>query len=294
MTTSLYTKTAQQQTTMLVVVDPRVKDPLSLIQGVKSTATALLLDPEQDSIPQITAALAKGNYTSLHLVSHGSPGCLHLGSTKLTVEKLPSYRQQLMEWGVAEILIYGCNVAAAPQLLMELQSLTGAKIAASTQKVGAGYWDLEWHSGEISPPSAFSDQLRQEYEGQFVATFDLFTTDEDTLLLDLDVLANDLPDPVTVASVNSAFSAGTVTPNMDGTIDYDPGSAFDFLAVGETRVDFFFYTASDESTAMVLITIAGVNDDPDAVDDGGAGFSTDENSSFTTRNVLLNDRGCGY
>ena len=169
MKTHLSAPIAQQQATMLVVIDPSVTAPSALVGGLVREATALVLKPDQDSIAQITTALAQGNYTSLHLVSHGTPGCLYLGSTKLTVEKLSTYKQQLMEWGVAEILIYGCNVAAAPQLLMELQSLTGAKIAASSKKVGAGYWNLEWNLGEVAAPSAFSEQLRQEYQGFFIA-----------------------------------------------------------------------------------------------------------------------------
>ena len=159
MTTSLSSKTAQEQATMLVVVDPRVEEPQSLVQSVIPLATALLLDSEQDSIAQITSALASGSYSSLHLVSHGSPGCLHLGNSKLSLDSLPTYSQQLMEWGVEEIQIYGCNVAQQPQFLRELQRLTRANIAASTKEVGSGTWSLEWHSGTISSPLAFSPSV---------------------------------------------------------------------------------------------------------------------------------------
>ena len=157
-----------QRTTMLVVIDPAVEAPYQLAGGVQDGAEVLLLDPHQDSIAQITTALTAGSYHSLHLVSHGSPGCLHLGNTDLSSETIVQYKQQLLEWGIAEILIYGCNVAASPELPKQLHSLTGASIAASAQKVGQGNWNLEWQIGEITSDSAFAKELRQEYQGSFI------------------------------------------------------------------------------------------------------------------------------
>lgn len=99
--TATFTTINQQQATMLVVIDSGVEAPQTLAQGVQPGAVTLQLDSNRDAIAQITAALAAGNYSSLHLVSHGSAGSLHLGKTQLTVETLPQYRQQLLEWGVA-------------------------------------------------------------------------------------------------------------------------------------------------------------------------------------------------
>ncbi len=56
-----------------------------------------------------------------------------------------------------------------------------------------------------------------------------------------------------------------VTLNADGTIDYDPNGAFDFLQVGESTTDTFTYTIADQEgseTATVTVTITGVNDGP--------------------------------
>ena len=75
--------------------------------------------------------------------------------------------QQLLEWGVAEILIYGCEVAKEPTLLQQLYNLTGANIAASEYKLGKGNWDLEWQIGEISSESGFTEELKQDYQGEF-------------------------------------------------------------------------------------------------------------------------------
>ncbi|MEL6817003.1 MAG: Ig-like domain-containing protein, partial [Cyanobacteria bacterium J06598_3] len=78
---------------------------------------------------------------------------------------------------------------------------------------------------------------------------------------------------------------------------FDPGTAFQDLAAGETREVTFTYTADDgqgaansvSEPATVTVTVTGVNDDPVATDDAGTGFTTDESTTFTTGNVLTND-----
>ena len=152
---------------MLVVIDLAIDSPYQIAAGVQAGAEVLLLDPNSDSIPQITTALTDGNYSSLHLVSHGSPGCLHLGDTPWNCQTITQYKYQLLEWGVAEIFIYACHIAANPDFLVKLHFLTGASIAASEQKIGQGNWTLEWQIGEITLNSAFNEQLRQEYQGTF-------------------------------------------------------------------------------------------------------------------------------
>ena len=73
------------QATQLVVVDPRVESPQQIIKGVKKDACILILDPQENSIEQITKRLQKQpKITSLHLISHGSPGLLYLGDQKLS------------------------------------------------------------------------------------------------------------------------------------------------------------------------------------------------------------------
>ena len=181
----------QQQTTVLVVIDPAVEAPQKLANGVRDGAEVLILDPRQDSIEQITNILTAGNYRSLHLVSHGSPGCLHLGNTDLNFENIAQYKQQLLEWAVSEILIYGCNVAAGTELLTQLHIFTGATIAASTKKVGNGYWNLEFQLGELTSDSVFVERLRQEYRSTFIgflpqATFTVGTQPTSVAIGDLD------------------------------------------------------------------------------------------------------------
>ena len=45
------------QATQLVVVDPRVESPQQIIKGVKKDACILILDPQENSIEQISKRL---------------------------------------------------------------------------------------------------------------------------------------------------------------------------------------------------------------------------------------------
>ena len=112
--------------------------------------------------------------------------------------------------------------------------------------------------------------------------------DEDSTL-DLDLLANDSDadgDPIEVlASSLPATSAlgAALTLNIDGTVNYDPtgAEALQALADGEIGTDTFTYQVTDGSLnsnfATVTAEVAGVNVDPDAVDDA---FATDEDPPF--------------
>ncbi|MEM1073276.1 MAG: Ig-like domain-containing protein, partial [Pseudomonadota bacterium] len=123
-----------------------------------------------------------------------------------------------------------------------------------------------------------------------VAFADGLATDEATMLADNLFLNNgngpdfdpDGSDALTVSEVNGeagdvgtqiALTSGAfLTVQSDGSVAYDPNGQFEFLGVGETATDIFTYTISDgnggTSTTTATVQISGVNDAPDAVDDG--------------------------
>ncbi len=116
------------------------------------------------------------------------------------------------------------------------------------------------------------------------ALADAAGTDEDNSV-NIAVLANDTdPDTsdklaVTDASVTSGL--GTATTSADGlSVVYDPGSAYNHLAVGETAIVKINYTIADGNggtdAAVITVTVHGVNDKPTANDDLG---ETDEETS---------------
>ena len=100
-----------------------------------------------------------------------------------------------------------------------------------------------------------------------VAVADLASTDEDTSVL-IDVLAND-DDPdasdvlaITGASVTTGL--GTVTIES-GQLRYNPGSAYNYLAAGESAEVVLSYTIDDGNggtdTESVTVTINGLADE---------------------------------
>ncbi|MEG4227896.1 MULTISPECIES: DUF4347 domain-containing protein [unclassified Microcoleus] len=117
-------------------------------------------------IEQITNTLAlQSDIEAIHILSHGSPGTLHFGSETLSNQNLAQWSNKIKQWGKAltknaDILLYGCNVAATEiglQFIQKLHQLTGANIAASKNKTGnqaaGGDWELEVKVGNIATQS---------------------------------------------------------------------------------------------------------------------------------------------
>jgi VCBS repeat-containing protein len=79
----------------------------------------------------------------------------------------------------------------------------------------------------------------------------------------------DLPlsaDAAAIEHLTDGLDGAIVQFNTNGTFVYDPRSAFNWLAVGETGTDTFTYTIRDQfgytDTATVTVTIEGRNDAP--------------------------------
>ncbi len=105
---------------------------------------------------------------------------------------------------------------------------------------------------------------------------DTISTDENTAITidPATLLLNDIPANIgDILSLTSISSIGTVgTVNFDDRfITYNPVPKFEYLAQGETATDQFSYSVSDgkggTSSGSVVVAIAGVNDNPIAVDD---------------------------
>ena len=113
---------------------------------------------------------------------------------------------------------------------------------------------------------------------------------EDSGPITIPAIANDTDpdanlDPAS-AVVHTPAGDGTASANGDGTFDYSPDPEFN-------GTDSFQYRVCDLvaacDVATVTVTVSAVNDDPVAVDDGGVGFSTAEDTPFTTADVTGND-----
>jgi hypothetical protein len=160
----------------LVFIDSTVEDYQSLVSGVSTGTEVYVLNSAQDAIAQITQVLAgRTGISSLHIVSHGEAGVLNFGSAQLGLETLATYSSALQSWATAltptaDILLYGCHVAAGTQgqtFVQQLERLTGADIAASIDLTGSavlgGNWTLEYATGSIEAPLAFRSSTLATY-----------------------------------------------------------------------------------------------------------------------------------
>jgi Ca2+-binding RTX toxin-like protein len=159
-----------------VFVDAAVDNYHHLIAGLLLNTELFLLHPNEDGVTQISAVLSQ--YTdvlSIHIISHGSPSSLQLGNTQLSLNTLEHYRPQLQQWRKAlahnaELLLYGCNVAAGTRgstFIEHLKVLTDAEVAASTTPIGTadkgGNWTLDVATGPITSPLAFNAEAMTTY-----------------------------------------------------------------------------------------------------------------------------------
>ncbi len=131
-----------------------------------------------------------------------------------------------------------------------------------------------------------------------VAADDSYATDETTVLTIAapGMLGNDTDadagQTLAITAVNTSGTIGSVTWAADGSFQYDPAGHFASLQVGTTATDSFAYTVSDglggSDTALVTVTISGVNSAPVAVNDA---YSTHKSLELIVRapGVLAND-----
>ncbi|WP_417386422.1 Ig-like domain-containing protein [Gimesia sp.] len=173
-----------QQNLDLVFIDEATDNYQQLIEDLIAQGNEqhrieiILLDSEQDGILQISEALE--NYSEIdavHFVSHGTDQSVKLGPTWLRLDNLERYVNEINGWSNSftaetDLLFYGCNLAGSDsgqELLKQIQILTGADLAASTDDTGAamlgGDWDLEYELGELETGALFSSKLQDEWLG---------------------------------------------------------------------------------------------------------------------------------
>jgi hypothetical protein len=160
----------------LVFIDSKVDDYAIMVAGITKNLEVVLLDDNCNGIAQITQALnGRFNLSSLHIIAHGEVGKLWLGNGFINSNTLEQYSDHLLSWGTAlapdaDILLYGCNVAAGQtgqQFVQLLSQLTGADVAASSNLTGSatlgGDWELDMMIGLVEAPIAFEAETVEAY-----------------------------------------------------------------------------------------------------------------------------------
>ncbi len=178
----------RQTATTIVFIDSSVSDYQTLQTGVVEGVETVILSRNQDGIEQISQILQQHpQITTIHIVSHGSPGCLYLGNGQLNLDNISKYAELLQHWQSENILLYGCNVAAGDageEFIHKLHEITNATISASATKTGnaalGGNWELEvnipvtetFHGTSLPylPDIVFSAETLNTYQGVFAPT----------------------------------------------------------------------------------------------------------------------------
>ena len=244
----------------LVFLDSRTPELSEVIGGLRGSdereIEVVLLDPDRDGVQQISEALAAcSDVDAVHILSHGQPGALQLGSTTLDFDSLLANATKIRAWGdafaeQADLLIYGCDVAGSAQgrsLLEALARLTGADVAASEDPTGSqdlgGDWDLEFELGLLDTSIAVDTAT----QGQFASLLDLSTADATATV------------PIT-ASTPLAFEINA--GQTDAGVDFVArGSGY---TVWLTDGDAVIGLQNETGGYAVRLDLRGANDDPTA------------------------------
>ena len=128
---------------------------------------------------------------------------------------------------------------------------------------------VEWSNGFIDGTSLGDRYSFLAKDGSFggyhgeISQFNIY----DQVLTSSEISSNYDSAFLSIVGHDAVSSEGVaISVDAGGTFSYDPGNQFNYLGVGQSIVDTFRYTASDEfgstSVQTVEITIQGVNDAP--------------------------------
>lgn len=139
----------------------------------------------------------------------------------------------------------------------------GTDILRSIERLKFNDFDVNLN-GANNEIVAFDDDVETDEDNS--VSFNVLDNDVD---FDVDFLG--LTDDSDIVSVDDSALMGSLTVNLEtGDITYDPGNAFQFLALGEEAIETFTYIVTDSrgSTDMATanITVLGVNDQPVTMD----------------------------
>jgi len=170
----------------LVIIDAAVPDLDALLadfSALHDKPQVALLEAGGDALHQLGKLISESKgLTAVHIFSHGIDGELALGGERITTLDLLAQANEISDWGGAfvegaDILIYGCDVAASADgrnFVDTLARLTSTDVAASSDIAGAasrgGNWQLEYQHGYVQTDVVVSAKLQQDYE-QTLATY---------------------------------------------------------------------------------------------------------------------------
>ncbi|MGF1587747.1 MAG: DUF4347 domain-containing protein [Pleurocapsa sp.] len=140
----------------IVFIDSQLSNCDTLIQKVILEARVIVIGLKDDGIKEITRILNSTCCQEVNLISHGSPGCIYLGNSELSLNTLIQYELELKSWfkinssgddnfSLPKLFLSGCDVAAGDageEFMTKLNSITGA-MTASVSLINHHIFDQE-------------------------------------------------------------------------------------------------------------------------------------------------------
>jgi|GEM_PF-3343467 len=244
-----------QPSTSVLFVDSRVQDVQTLLAGVKPGIEVVFLDPQKDGVDQISSYLQSHTHVSaMYIVSHGASGEVVLGTTTLDAATLTERSAEIGGWSAsltahADILLYGCDVAAGSQgaaFIGRLAQTTGTDVAASTDLTGGtavgGNWVLERQTGLIEAGLFASDVQLANYDATLAATaINAVTAD--------DVVVASERSSVTITGTTNSASGSVIRVTVRDSADH-------LVSVNSTAL------GSANASFTATIDLSTLNDGP--------------------------------
>ena len=245
----------------VVFIDGEVEEAAFASASVPAEAMVVLLDAKSDPIQQMTQALASvSGVSSVHIISHGQAGALRLGGKLVDAKELASHQEALSRWRQslrmdADILVYGCDVAANQQgrsFITQLASLTGVDVAASVDATGAaskgGNWRFEYSVGDVHTKLALNQAFVESYAHSLPITiFAAGETGEESMSLQIDGVTVKTWENIGGNAQERRFESFTYEHSQPVTADqirvvfnndyYDPGVKDRNLYVDRIEID---------------------------------------------------------
>jgi hypothetical protein len=216
----------------VVFIDAQVAGWQQLALGVSPHATVVVLPSDRDGLTHMADYLAEHpGVDAIHIVSHGWQGDLWLGNHYLSTATLGADAATLARIGQAlgaegDILLYACDTGAGETgttFVGQLAALTGADVAASDDRTGAGGdWQLEVTSGTLETSTAFSAATMAAYDHSLATITVTTNADSGAGSLRNAISSATAGDTITFDSSRTVtLSSGQLTIAKNLTIDGD-------------------------------------------------------------------------
>ncbi|WP_395454007.1 DUF4347 domain-containing protein (plasmid) [Azospirillum melinis] len=263
----------------VLIADASLDDLDLLLDRCRPDVRIVRVAADEDGGAALAAALAD-RPAAIHLLAHGEPGAVRLGTGRLDIAALSGREADGRTWPQApdtEILIHACDTGAdGGRFVQALAQATGARVAAASHPVGhpslGASWDLDVTTGPVAAALPVSDTGAWVHRLAYTGTP---SDGDDTLIGDdtgntinggagndsivggtgNDSLIGGLGDDTLVGGGNSGQSAGDTLNGGLGADHYVGGNGFTIV------------TYENATTGVTLDLTNGANNTGEAAGD---------------------------